>query len=57
MSPLLTFNKLVRPQCHTLPKTGHHERVRHCEEREVLAEREVLGVEENDRLVRQRREA
>lgn len=57
MPLLLALNKLVRPQSHALAQAGHHERVRNREEREVLAEGEVLSMQEDDGLVCERREA
>lgn len=56
MSLLLAFHELMCAQGHTLPETGDHERVSDREEREVLAEREILRVQENDRLVCEGRE-
>ena len=54
---LLALHELMRTKCHTLAQTRYHERVRNREQREVLAERQVLRVQENDGLVRERREA
>ena len=57
MALLLTLDELVRAKCHPLTETGDHEGVRNGKETEVLAEREVLRVQEDDRLVRESRES
>jgi hypothetical protein len=46
----------MRPQCHAFSETGHNERVSDGEKREVLRERQVLCMKEDDGLVRERRE-
>ena len=48
---LLALNKLVRSQSHTLPQTRDHERVRNGQQSQILGKREILRVQEYDRLV------
>lgn len=50
-SPLLTLDKLVCAQRHTLPQRSDDERVGCAQETEVLAERHVLSVQEHHGLV------
>ena len=54
---LLALHELMRTERHTLAQTRDHEGVRNSEERELLAERQVLRVQEYDRLIRQGGEA
>lgn len=55
--PLLALHELVRPQRHAFPEARDKERIRHGQQGKVLAERQVLRVEEHDGLVRERRVA
>jgi hypothetical protein len=46
----------VGPQGHTLTQTRHNEGIADSQQGEVLAECQILGMQEHDRLVRERRE-
>jgi len=57
VSSLLTFNKLVRPQSHTFSQTGDDKCICDLQQRQILTERQILCVQEYDRLIRQCRES
>lgn len=46
----------MRPQSHPLPQTRHTKRIRHRQQRQILAKRQILCVQKHYRLVRQRAE-
>lgn len=50
---LLALDVLVRTERHALARARDEERVRDGEERKVLREREIVRVQEHDRLVGQ----
>ena len=56
MALLLALHELVRAQRHAFAQAGDHERVRDGEQREVLAECEVLRVQKDNGLIRECRE-
>ena len=56
MPPLLALHKLVCPQSHTFPQARDQKCICYCQQSKILAERDFLGVQENDGLVGQRRE-
>ena len=55
MPLLLAFHEFVRSEGHTLAQTRDQKCICHCQQREILAERDFLRVQENDGLVSQRR--
>lgn len=55
MPPLLALHELVSPERHSLPQTRDQKRICHGQQREILAKRDFLRVQENDGLVGQRR--
>ena len=40
----------MRPKRHPLPQTRHNKRISHSQQRQVLIERQILDVQENDGL-------
>jgi hypothetical protein len=48
---LLTLHILMSPQRHPLPQTRHNKRISHSQQRQILIERQILDVQENDRLI------
>ena len=44
------------PKGHTLTQTSHNEGIADSQQGEILAECQILGMQEHDRLVRERRE-
>lgn len=57
MSFLLTYYKFMSTQCHAFAHTCDKEGVRNCQERKILTETEVVGVKEDNRLIRKCRKA
>ena len=47
---LQTLHILMGPQRHPLPQTRHNKRISHSQQRQVLIERQILDVQENDGL-------
>lgn len=56
MAALLAFDEFVRSQRHSLPQARDQEGISHGEKRQVLAERQILRVQEDDGLIRECRE-
>jgi hypothetical protein len=54
---VLAFNPLVGTKSHTFTQTGNNESIADSQKCEVLAESQVLGMKEDDRLVCEGREA
>ena len=46
----------MRPQRHPLPQTRHTKRIRHRQQHQILTKCQILRVQKNYRLVRQRAE-
>ena len=57
MSFFLTYYKFMSAQCHAFAHTCDKKGICNCQEREVLAETEVVRVKEDNRLVRKRGKA
>jgi hypothetical protein len=54
--PILALDELVGSQSHTFSQTRNNERVAHSQQSEILAEREILGMQKDNGLIGESRE-